>query len=296
MSAPQPGVPLTPDLQAIGGYRIHPACALLPMMSEAAIEELAEDIRKHGQQQPIWTWEGQILDGRNRLRACLMAGVEPDVRPWEGDDPIRWVLSLNFHRRHLTDSQKAVVGARAEAMLAERALEGAPEPEPQREPAAAEEEGEPARAAEPVKKASTRRTVATLVNVSESAIARGRKLLDKAVPELVSAVEVGAVPLSVATTVADLDTERQQSLVAEGDRAVIGEARRIRKERAAARPSVNAALKRLDEALPELTIEKGLDGNWSVVGRSPELEEDLEISRPKLREALIVACHRLDAE
>ncbi|TNF22472.1 MAG: hypothetical protein EP329_28490, partial [Deltaproteobacteria bacterium] len=107
-------------MEMISGYPVHPACAMLPMMPDAAIAELAADIRKNGQQQPVWLHEGQILDGRNRLRACALAGVTPDVREWEGDDPVRWVLSLNFHRRHLSESQKAVVGARAERLLAER--------------------------------------------------------------------------------------------------------------------------------------------------------------------------------
>jgi len=47
-----------------------------------------------------------ILDGRNRYRACLDAGVEPTFRPFCGDDPAAYVISANIHRRHLTAEQK----------------------------------------------------------------------------------------------------------------------------------------------------------------------------------------------
>ena len=101
--------------QTVCGYPVHPACAMLPMMSPASLAEMAEDIKANGQQQAVMLHRGLLLDGRNRLKACELAGVEPEIKEWIGDDPVRWVLSLNFHRRHLTDSQKSIVGARARA-------------------------------------------------------------------------------------------------------------------------------------------------------------------------------------
>lgn len=66
--------------EMVCGYEVHPACALLPMMPHAAIAEMAEDIQQHGQRQPVMLWQGKVLDGRNRLRACKLAGVEPPNR------------------------------------------------------------------------------------------------------------------------------------------------------------------------------------------------------------------------
>jgi ParB-like chromosome segregation protein Spo0J len=43
---------------------------------------LVDDIREHGLREPIVTIDGLILNGRNRYRACLAAGVEPLVTPW----------------------------------------------------------------------------------------------------------------------------------------------------------------------------------------------------------------------
>ena len=50
--------------------------------------ELLKDIKKNGQQQPILTHEGKILDGRNRCKACVEASVEPWVERWYGDSPV----------------------------------------------------------------------------------------------------------------------------------------------------------------------------------------------------------------
>lgn len=251
--------------QTVCGYDVHPACALLPMMSEASLREMADDIKANGQQQPVILFEGRLLDGRNRLKACELAGVEPVVQSWTGDDPVRWVLSLNFHRRHLTDSQKSIVGARAEQLLAERAAEQAT-PEPIEEEA---EAPAPVEAPEPSRemKRQAREAAAALVNVSTNAIARGRRLMEHAVPELVGAVARGSVTLTQASRVAKLDIERQRDLAAKGDAAIVEEAVRIRQTEAMTRPSLTRALNELDVLCSHLKIVKNGVHGWQVTGQ-----------------------------
>ena len=53
----------------------HSITNIFPMMSEEEFTDLVEDIKKHGLREPIWTWEGKIVDGRNRYLACTKAGV-----------------------------------------------------------------------------------------------------------------------------------------------------------------------------------------------------------------------------
>jgi len=60
----------------------------------------------HGLREPITVFEDMILDGRNRYRACLEAGIEPTSTAYIGDDPQGFVVSMNMHRRHLTAEQK----------------------------------------------------------------------------------------------------------------------------------------------------------------------------------------------
>ena len=88
----------------------HPACLLFPSPSQAELQELADDIKARGLQNPVVQYRGQILDGKSRIAACEIAGVEPTFREWNGKgSPTEWVVRENLIRRHLTSSQKAVI-------------------------------------------------------------------------------------------------------------------------------------------------------------------------------------------
>lgn len=104
-------------------YQDHPIAALFPLMTEPELKELAKDIGERGQREPIILHQTKILDGRNRYRACLMAGREPVLTTYHGTDPIRDVLSWNLHRRHLTTSQRGMVAQAALPMLEAQAKE-----------------------------------------------------------------------------------------------------------------------------------------------------------------------------
>ena len=67
----------------------HPLAELFPPMSEADIQELAADIKANGLENAITIFEDAILDGVNRHKAYLIAGVEPTFVPYRGDDVLR---------------------------------------------------------------------------------------------------------------------------------------------------------------------------------------------------------------
>lgn len=104
-------------------YPIHPAAELFPMMGDAELRELAEDIKANGLLERIVLHDGQILDGRNRLAACRIAEVEPQYENPNGaiSSPVIYVLSKNLHRRHLTVSQRAAIAAETLPLLREEA-------------------------------------------------------------------------------------------------------------------------------------------------------------------------------
>jgi hypothetical protein len=98
---------------------VHPAADLFPMMSDAALRELGEDIKKNGQKYPVVLWSDvgadSLLDGRNRLDAMELVGIpifdKVDERLlvnwcYRDGDPFDLVLSFNVHRRHLTAEQR----------------------------------------------------------------------------------------------------------------------------------------------------------------------------------------------
>jgi len=90
----------------------HPLANEFPLLDEDSPEFLAlvEDIRANGLQEPIRLFEGKILDGRNRYRACLKTGKElrTEEPPMTYEQARDFSISKNLQRRHLTRSQQAM--------------------------------------------------------------------------------------------------------------------------------------------------------------------------------------------
>jgi hypothetical protein len=109
----------------------HPLAALFPELPPEELTELARDIKARGQLEPIILYKGLILDGRNRYRACQMAGVKPRVDEFNARanrSPEEFVLSRNLRRRHLSVGQKAAI-----ALDWSEQIELSPEPEKNKE-------------------------------------------------------------------------------------------------------------------------------------------------------------------
>ena len=91
----------------------HPFAALFPELPSEELTLLARDIKERGQLEPIILYRGMILDGRNRYRACQIAGVKPRIEEFDAKgakgSPEDFVLSRNLRRRHLSMGQKAAI-------------------------------------------------------------------------------------------------------------------------------------------------------------------------------------------
>lgn len=87
----------------------HPIAAIFPLLHDDELDALAESIRKDGLQHPVRTFEGKILDGRNRFLACQRAGVPPIFKPWTGTalEAVAFVWRENRLRRQLDSQQIA---------------------------------------------------------------------------------------------------------------------------------------------------------------------------------------------
>ena len=95
-------------------YELHPLCTLFPRLDELAFASLVADIKANGLREPIVVHQGLILDGGNRYRACLEAGVDPQFTEFAGGNLVSFVLSANLHRRHLSPGQQAAIVASAQ--------------------------------------------------------------------------------------------------------------------------------------------------------------------------------------
>ena len=185
----------------------HPAAELFPFMSDEELAELAADIRAHGLLEPIVLLDGLVLDGRNRLRACEAAGVEPRFVDWDGTgDPAVWVISKNLKRRHLSTSQRAMVAAKLLGYYAGEAKErqGRRTDLVANLPLSADSTDEPRKA---------RDAAARDLNVSPRTVEHAATVVERGVPELVSAVERGAVAVSAAAEATQFEPEEQRRVV-----------------------------------------------------------------------------------
>ena len=90
---------------------LHPLCEMFPAMSHEDMMRLVDDIKENGLRDPIVLHGDQILDGRNRFTACRIAGVKPHFVMFAGEDPLSYVVSKNLARRHLNESQRAMLAA-----------------------------------------------------------------------------------------------------------------------------------------------------------------------------------------
>ena len=99
----------------------HPLANLFPLMEGEEFAALVADIKANGLREQSWIFEGEILDGRNRYRACHEIGRDPhymirEYRPAAHGDPLAFVLSRNLHRRHLSTQQRAAIAAELATM------------------------------------------------------------------------------------------------------------------------------------------------------------------------------------
>ena len=201
-------------------YQIHEVANIFPRMSAEEFVQLKADIKENGLREPIWLHEGQIIDGRNRYWACQEVGAEIHAREWDGSGSLTaFVVSLNLHRRHLDESQRAIVGARIKPMFEEEARARMTAGTNQYSPSAERREG--SKAAE---------QAATAVNTSSRSIERATKVIKDGAPELVAAVESGEVSVTAAAEVAKLSKEEQVQIVAKGPEEVKKAAKEKRPE------------------------------------------------------------------
>lgn len=159
---------------------IHPLAKLIPEMDGQQYLALRFGISQHGVTVPIVRFEGKILDGRGRLRACRDFGIKCPVREYTGTDPVGELISLNAVRRNLNTSQRAMLAARIANLR---------------------HGGDRRSKHQGANLQLDRRTIrrsAQLLNVSAGSVAAAKRVLSEGNPDLVAAVDSGEVTVSSA--------------------------------------------------------------------------------------------------
>lgn len=175
-------------------YTIHPAAMLFPEMEGDQWNKFVVDIRDNGQLEPIIVHDGKVIDGRNRLRACRWLKIEPKVRQYQGreEDILSHVMSLNLARRHLTESQRAMMASKVANMRSGARTDLQPK-------------------ANLPEVSNTQ--AAKLLNVSERSVKTAKQVVAKGQPEVAAAVESGKISLNEASKIVQLRPDKQKEIV-----------------------------------------------------------------------------------
>jgi len=117
--------------EKIFDYVIHPAASVFPLLEGDRFKSLVDSIAEHGVQNPVVSHKGEVLDGRNRLRAVMQLRdeghtVELPFVEWDskcGLSATEWVAAQNLDRRHLSDDAYTTAVAALNRIMRKEAKE-----------------------------------------------------------------------------------------------------------------------------------------------------------------------------
>jgi ParB-like chromosome segregation protein Spo0J len=182
-------------------YPIHPAAEIFPMMGDEEFAEFKKDVETYGVKEFGTLYRGQVLDGRNRYKACQELGIEMtfcEIEDTKDFDPVAYALSHNLHRRHLTESQRAMVAGKLATMKHGGDRKSDQEPNLSLEKAS------------------------SMLSVSKGSAKNAKKVIANGAVEVQQAVEQGSLPVSVASELVKAvpDKQQQTEIVSKGTDAV----------------------------------------------------------------------------
>jgi N6-adenosine-specific RNA methylase IME4 len=204
---------VTPRMKALD---YHPLCLAFPAMPDDEFKALVADVKRAGAvRETGWLYQGQILEGRHRYKAARAAGLPMRFKEYRGSDPIAFVISCNMRRRHLDESQRAMVAARLQGFQHGGARRGE---------------------VIDLVPILTRREAAKITGASVRSVARAMVVRDKGAAELAQAVDAKVVPVSIAAVVASAMPKHQQAAIVQlGEQGIMKAAKEIRARKTAAR-------------------------------------------------------------
>jgi ParB-like chromosome segregation protein Spo0J len=213
----------------MAGLTYHPVADTFPLLKGKKFDELKEDIRVQGLREPIWTYQGRIIDGRNRYRVCQELGITAPTQEWAGPGTVvEFVISKNLRRRDLSASQRAMIAAALKPLFEEEA----------RERMLAGKAADPGTN---LSQGRVREQLADLVHVSSGSIQAAAKVQEQGTAELIQAVSDDLVSVSAAADLAELPADEQVAAVASGPKEVQARAKDVRKRKAGKKRKAGAA-------------------------------------------------------
>jgi hypothetical protein len=215
----------------------HPLAELFPLISGAEYEAFKADILKAGLREQMTICKDQgvvyLLEGRNRHRALKdnrHKFTAKDFVEYTGSDAVGFVVSRNIHRRHLNESQRAIIAARlitTKLGVNQHSSKGL-----------------------------TTADAAKLMVVSEATVKAAKKVFEKAADDVQDAVKRGKLRLGAVTT--DVLKKPKAEQMKEIDRLKV-EAEKEKAEKKAAEKAAKEAAKTAGQPTVPKTNQKAIE-------------------------------------
>jgi len=209
--------------------RWHAHADIFPWMEGGDRAALVEDVRRNGVIEPIVFLDGAVLDGRNRYTVARELGIEYPRCDYTGNDPLGFVISRNLARRHLSESQRAMVAGTLAKMTREDAG---------RIGGKAEEATANLRLLPDDPQPISVEQAAEMLNVSTRSVESAKKVIRKGVPELAEAVKADKIAVSAAAEIANQPEPVQREVVALSSDKRVEKLKAMRAEAKAIRASL----------------------------------------------------------
>jgi ParB-like chromosome segregation protein Spo0J len=214
-------------MTAVQSWQVHRAADLLTALTGDELKQLADDIAQHGLHEPVTLWRDAdgvlwLIDGRNRVAACEMAGVPVRHRMFEGSitDVIAFVRSENVTRRNLTPGQLATYAIKSEELLYEELAAEAKKRQREHGGTAPGKPAESLVADRPQVK--TRDKVAALTGAKARNVGKAKRIRERA-PDLFDKVDKGEMPIDRADRVIrDLEAQQRRDERDKAEAAAVG--------------------------------------------------------------------------
>ena len=186
-------------------------------------------IKTHGLQYAVTAWNGLLVDGKNRARACEELGMDCPTEEFHGTEAeaIQVAWSANIERRHLLPRERAILGAKYAALLSSVHTHGTGE---------------------------VSEKAAKVVGASHRSVERAIRVEKNAAPEVKTALQESVISLAQAEQLAAKPPEEQKAEVAE----VIEEAKRGRgRPRKEPQEALDDEITRILEQVQEAFAKRG---------------------------------------
>jgi ParB-like chromosome segregation protein Spo0J len=199
----------------------HAAAAIVPEMAIGEWKEFKSDVQERGVQDPIAVVRNGasfvLIDGRHRLRASRELGyalIPARALPLCDKQQLEWILRSALLRRHLSESQRAMLGARLKHAYAAKARE--------RRRSVLKRGRENPVGANLRQRGKGRASdqAAAAVGVSGRSVDHATRVFSHGAESLVEAVEQGRIKVSTAAQLADSPKDVQEAAVRAGPRGV----------------------------------------------------------------------------